>query len=202
VFVGEKMDKIKKILKVAKNNNGVVTSADVTELGISRTYLTMLLKMGELQRVDRGIYVLPDAWEDEFYILQTRYPTGVFSHESALFLNSFTDRTPSILTMTFPYGYHSSSLKGKIIIKKVKKELYELGVEEIMSPNGHKVKTYSIERTLCDILRGKNAIDIEQNLPAIKKYINSSEKNIPLLLEYAEKLRVLKKLRKYLEVLL
>lgn len=196
------MDKIKKILKVAKNNNGVVTSADVTELGISRTYLTMLLKMGELQRVDRGIYVLPDAWEDEFYILQTRYPTGVFSHESALFLNSFTDRTPSILTMTFPYGYHSSSLKGKIIIKKVKKELYELGVEEIMSPNGHKVKTYSIERTLCDILRGKNAIDIEQNLPAIKKYINSSEKNIPLLLEYAEKLRVLKKLRKYLEVLL
>ena len=196
------MDKLKKILKVAGKNNGIVTSSKVTELGISRTYLTLLVKSGELQKIDRGIYVLPDAWEDEFYVLQTRYPAGIFSHESALFLQSFTDRTPSILTMTFPYGYHSSTLKGKIIIKKTKKEFYELGAEEILSPNGHKVRAYSIERTLCDILRGKNAIDIEQNLPAIKKYVNSSKKNIPLLLEYAEKLRVLNKLRKYLEVLL
>lgn len=196
------MDKLKKILKIAEKNNGVVTSAKVTELGISRTYLRILVESGELQKIDRGIYVLPDAWEDEFYILQTRYPSGIFSHDSALFLHSFTDRTPSILTMTFPYGYHSVSLKGKAIIKKVKKELYGMGVEEIISPSGHKVKVYSIERTICDILRGKNAIDIEQNLPAIKKYVNLTEKNIPLLLEYAEKLRVLNKLRKYLEVLL
>jgi len=196
------MGNLKEILKIARKNNGIVTSAEVTELGIPRTYLSQLVELGELQKVDRGIYALPEAWEDEFYVLQTRYPAGIFSHESALFLHSFTDRTPSVLTMTFPYGYHAQTLKGKIIIKKANREFYELGVEEILSPNGHTVRAYSIERTLCDILRGKNAIDIEQNLPAIKKYTNSSEKNIPLLLEYAEKLRVLNKLRKYLEVLL
>jgi predicted transcriptional regulator of viral defense system len=196
------MDNTKKILNIAIENNGIITSAKVTELGISRTYLSQLVRSGELQKVDRGIYALPEAWEDEFYILQARYPAGIFSHESALFLLSFTDRTPSVITMTFPYGYHAQTLKGKVIIKKANREFYELGVEEILSPNGHTVRVYSIERTLCDILRGKNAIDIEQNLPAIKKYTNSSEKNIPLLIEYAEKLRVLNKLRKYLEVLL
>ena len=196
------MDNTKKILNIAIENNGIITSAKVTEQGISRTYLSQLVRSGELQKVDRGIYALPEAWEDEFYILQARYPAGIFSHESALFLLSFTDRTPSVITMTFPYGYHAQTLKGKVIIKKANREFYELGVEEILSPNGHTVRVYSIERTLCDILRGKNAIDIEQNLPAIKKYTNSSEKNIPLLIEYAEKLRVLNKLRKYLEVLL
>ncbi|HOG44876.1 MAG TPA: type IV toxin-antitoxin system AbiEi family antitoxin domain-containing protein [bacterium] len=196
------MDNTKKILNIAIENNGIITSAKVTELGISRTYLSQLVRSGELQKVDRGIYALPEAWEDEFYILQARYPAGIFSHESALFLLSFTDRTPSVITMTFPYGYHAQTLKGKVIIKKANREFYELGIEEILSPNGHTVRVYSIERTLCDILRGKNAIDIEQNLPAIKKYTNSSEKNIPLLIEYAEKLRVLNKLRKYLEVLL
>lgn len=196
------MDNTKKILNIAIENNGIITSAKVTELGIPRTYLSQLVKSGELEKVDRGIYALPEAWEDEFYILQARYPAGIFSHESALFLLSFTDRTPSVITMTFPYGYHAQTLKGKVIIKKANREFYELGVEEVLSPNGHTVRVYSIERTLCDILRGKNAIDIEQNLPAIKKYTNSSEKNIPLLIEYAEKLRVLNKLRKYLEVLL
>lgn len=196
------MDNTKKILNIAIENNGIITSAKVTEQGISRTYLSQLVRSGELQKVDRGIYALPEAWEDEFYILQARYPAGIFSHESALFLLSFTDRAPSVITMTFPYGYHAQTLKGKVIIKKANREFYELGIEEILSPNGHTVRVYSIERTLCDILRGKNAIDIEQNLPAIKKYTNSSEKNIPLLIEYAEKLRVLNKLRKYLEVLL
>ena len=196
------MGNLKDILKIARKNNGIVTSAEVTDMGIPRIYLSQLVKSGELQKVDRGIYALPEAWEDEFYVLQTRYPAGIFSHESALFLLSFTDRTPSVLTMTFPYGYHAQTLKGKIIIKKANREFYELGVEEILSPNGHTVRAYSIERTLCDILRGRNAIDIEQNLPAIKKYTNSSEKNIPMLIEYAEKLRVLNKLRKYLEVLL
>jgi len=196
------MDYLKQILKIAEKNNGIVTSSQVTALNIPRVYLAKLIESGQLQKIERGIYSLPSVWEDEFFILQTRYPAGIFSHDSALFLHGYTDRTPAVFTMTFPYGYHAQTLKNKVFIKKASLHLYDLGVQIALTPSGNNVRVYTIERTLCDILRGKNANDVEQNLPAIKKYAASPKKNIAQLLEYAEKLSVLPKIRQYLEVLL
>ena len=196
------MDYLKQVLKIAEGNNGIITSSKVTELKIPRIYLTKLINSGKLQKIDRGIYAIPEVWEDEFYILQTRYPAGIFSHDSSLFLYGYTDRTPSIFTMTFPYGYHAQTLIGRVIIKKANPGLYEIGIQTVVTPSGHTVRAYSIERTLCDIFRGKNANDVEQNLPALKKYMNSPEKNVAQLLDYAGKLRVLSRMRRYLEVLL
>lgn len=196
------MDYLGQILGIAEENKGIITSSKVTELKIPRVYLTKLKDSGKLQKIDTGIYAMPEVWEDEFFVLQTRYSAGVFSHDSALFLNGYTDRTPAIITMTFPYGYHAKTLKGRIIIKKANPDLYETGIQTVVTPAGHAVRVYSIERTLCDIFRGKNANDVEQNLPALKKYINSPARNIAQLLEYADKFRVISRMRRYLEVLI
>ncbi len=196
------MDYLSQILGIAEENKGIITSSKVTKLKIPRVYLTKLKDSGKLQKIDTGIYAMPEVWEDEFFVLQTRYSAGVFSHDSALFLNGYTDRTPAIITMTFPYGYHAKTLKGRIIIKKANPGLYETGIQTVITPAGHSVRVYSIERTLCDIFRGKNANDVEQNLPALKKYINSPARNIAQLLEYADKFRVISRMRRYLEVLI
>lgn len=103
--------------------------------------------------------------------------------------------------MTFPVGYHISELSQKIHFKQAIKGLYDMGSTEIRSPGGHQVSVYSIERTLCDIVRGKNAQDIQLIQQAMKKYVSSKNRNIPLLLEYAEKTRVLPKIRTYVEAL-
>jgi len=50
--------------------------------------------------------------------------------------------------------------------------------------------------------RGSNIDDAQLFIPAIKMYISKKKKNIPLLMEYAEKLRVKDKILKYLQVLL
>lgn len=55
------------------------------EAGISKTYFMEYAKM-ELERVAKGIYLSPDAWEDPFYLLQSRYPQIIFSHETSLYL--------------------------------------------------------------------------------------------------------------------
>ena len=51
---------------------------------------------------------------------------------------------------------------------------------------------YDKERTICDCLRYRNKMDREIFNKAIQNYINDSTKNIPKLMEYAEKLRVKK----------
>ena len=70
------------------------------------------------------------------------------------------------------------------------------------TPAGNEVRGYCAERSLCDILNPRNHTDIQVISDAYKNYVLRKDRNIPLLSEYALKLHVEKKLRKYLEVLL
>ena len=78
------MDNIKKIQEMLAQNNGIITASQVTEANIPRHYLRKMLDMELLTKVDRGIYIKPEMWEDEMYILQYKYSRGIFSHETAL----------------------------------------------------------------------------------------------------------------------
>ena len=191
------------IMRMAKENNGVITSAKVTESGLSRGTLKYLTDIGKLERSARGVYILPEVWDDEIYNLQVQFKRGIFSGETALFLNDLTDRTPNNYQMTFPIGYNVTSLKNENVkAVRAAKKLYELGITTVLTPGGNPVRTYNKEKTLCDILRGRSNTDIQIVSDAFKQYVRSENINIPLLSEYAKILRVEKKLRSYLEVLI
>lgn len=80
--------------------------------------------------------------------------------------------------------------------------LYDLGISEVITPGGNTVRAYSVERTLCDILRPHSRVDVQIVTGAFKHYTTRSNKNIPVLSEYAIMLKVEAKLRSYLEMLL
>ena len=197
------MTQTEKILEIARKHHGTVTSAQVTEAGIFRGNLASLLTQGRLERVGRGLYVLPDMPEDEWLILQSRFKRGVFSLETALFLHGLTDRTPDRLCMTFPAGYNIGVLrKEHVRANRVKTELHGRGVVEMKSPGGHTIKAYDAERTLCDILKGRSGVDVHIVSDAFKRYVRRRQKNIPRLSADAKLLRVEGKVRAYLEALL
>lgn len=191
------------IMELAKQNNGVITTSMVVAAGYSRGSLKYLSDNGNLEKSSRGVYTLPEVWEDEFVNLQGRYKRGVFSLGTALFLCDLTDRTPNKYHMTFPGTYNLSHPKSDgIICNGAKEPLYSLGITKVSTPAGNIVKAYNAEKTLCDILRPGNHMDIQIVTEAFKKYALRKEKNIPLLSEYAGILKVEHRLRAYLEVLL
>jgi len=191
------------IMEMVKNNNGVITAAEVTKAGISRGSLKHLVDTSVLEHSARGVYQLAEVWDDEMYNFQVRYKRGIFSGETALFLSDLTDRTPLRFQMTFPLSYNITALKDENVkCVRAIKDLYELGVISTETPAGNPVKAYNMERTLCDILRKQSNTDIQIISEAFKRYSRRNDKNIPLLSEYAKKLKVEKKLRSYLEVLL
>lgn len=190
------------ILLMAKQNNGIVTTAMVVEAGFSRSNLNHLVDKEKLEKSSRGVYILPEVWEDEFVNLQKRFKRGIFSHETALFLYDLTDRTPNYYYMTFPSSYNLTMVKKENVkCTQVIKSLYEIGIEEKISPNGNTINVYNRERTLCDILKKRNQKDIQIVTDAFKSYAKQNDKNIPKLSEYAKLLKVEDKLRSYLEVL-
>ena len=191
------------IIRMAKENNGTVTTAMVVAAGFSRGNIKYLVDKGIIERSARGVYILPEVWDDEIFNLQNRFKRGIYSHETALFLWDLTDRTPNRYYMTFPENYNLTKPKEENIrCVQCKKALYDFGIAEVTTPGENTVRAYSIERTLCDILRPRSRVDIQIVTEAFKRYAVKSNKNIPALSEYAKILKVEAKLRSYLEVLL
>lgn len=196
------MGATEQIIKMAKENNGTVTTSMVVAAGFSRGNLKYLVDRGVIVKSVRGVYTLPEMWDDEIFNLHNRFKRGVFSHEVALFLWNLTDKNPNLYCMTFPATYNLTNPKAEgIKCVQCKREWYDLGITEIFTPVGNKVKVYNMERTLCDILRNHNQIDIQVLKEAFKRYAVRTNKNIATLSEYAKVLKVEKKLRMYLEMI-
>jgi len=190
---------IEEIIKMAKENNGTVTTAMVVAAGFSRGNIKYLVDKGMIEKSARGVYILPEVWDDEIFNLQNRFKRGIYSHETALFLWDLSDRTPNRYHMTFPMNYNLTKPKEENIrCVQCKKEIYDLGIEEVTTPRGNAVRAYSVERTLCDILRPHSRVDIQVVTEAFKRYATNSDKNVPVLSEYAKILKVEIKLRSYL----
>lgn len=185
------------------NKDGLILTKEVDEAGIPRQYLSIFVKEDKLERISKGVYLTPDTFDDEMYRIQARNQRAIFSHETALYLHDLIDRDPIEWSVTVPYGYNATHLRNKgVKVYTVKKPLHQMGVMELKTLYGRPIKAYNKERTICDIIRNRNKMDIAILNEAIRKYLDTKDKNIPLLLRYAEKLDVQNVVRKYLEILL
>ena len=191
------------IEKLIQKQNGTVLSADLDLYEIPRTYLQMMVAEGKLERVDRGVYVSIDAIEDEMYAMQTKYPKLIYSHETALYLHGLSDRTPFEYSASVPSGYKVvGSVADRFKIYYIKKELHELGLETMKSSHGNPIRAYDVERTVCDLIRSRNRIDVQILNDALKRFVKLKSADHSILLEYARKLKVEAVLKSYLEVLI
>ncbi len=193
---------INKILNIMKKNNEIITPAQLEKKGISRVYLSIMEEEGIIERIDRGIYVTKDFKYDEYYLFQLKYPKAIFSYNTALYFYEMTERTPIRMDVTVYREYNPHRFKDIVNVYKVSKELYNLGVIEKSSPQGMKVKTYNLERTVCDIIKDKDSLDIEIRNKAIKKAIKSKEFNASKMFEYAKKMNIYDKVKNYMEAII
>jgi len=194
---------IQKLETFIEKSNGVITPKLARSYGIHREYLNTFVKQGKLVRVAYGVYITPDMWEDKMLIYQLRRKKMIYSHETALFLHELTDRDPLAYCVTVPSGYHTSKLlQDGLIVRTIKKELFEVGICTRQTVFGNDVNTYNLERTICDILRDRNNQDIAVVTDALKKYSQRKDKNLNRLMKYAGLFQVEKVLRPYLEVLI
>jgi hypothetical protein len=105
--------------------------------------------------------------------------------------------------MTFPFGYNPQNvLKRGIVVKVASEETYLLGIMTLPTPSGNSIKTYDIERALCDMVRTRHKADIQVVNEAMRIYAGSREKGIARLMDYAQRLRVKSKIQTYMEILL
>jgi predicted transcriptional regulator of viral defense system len=198
------LPRIDKLRQIMKSQQGLLLTSNLTNFGIPRTYLSIMEQNGEIERVARGVYRSTDTFiDDELFSLQTQNKTAIFSHETALYLHNLTDRTPLAYSITVPSGYHSQFLNTSgYKIFYVNRDVFYLGVISMKTPHDNKVRTTDLERTICDIVRSRNQIDVQVRNAALKAYVKNKDRNLDQLHSYAKDLYIQKIVREYLEILL
>lgn len=185
------------IKQIAENNNGYITGEFLKDLGISRQYLTNMLKNGDLEKIKRGVYILSNYVYDEYYMLQKKYKKIVYSHMTALYLYNFTEEIPHKKTITVPTFYHSEYLNSNFKIYYSNSSQYKLGLTTIKTNIGSEVFVYDLERCICDIIIHQNSQDFEQVKKTVKNYVKCKQKDYLKLSRYARQLNAEDKIMKF-----
>jgi len=56
------------IKQIMNTNNGMLSTRMIEPLNISRQYLSIMQNNNDIEKVSRGIYLLPSAFEDSYFL--------------------------------------------------------------------------------------------------------------------------------------
>lgn len=189
------------IQELMKNNNGYITTKQLKELGLHRMYLTVMKKRKLIEQVSNGIYIDSNKIEDNYYVFSLSIPKVIFSHMTALYFHNLSIKAPNEkYDVTVTKSYNSVKLK-KHNVFYVEDNIYTLGVIEVETPMGNKVKAYDMERCICDIIRSRKRMDLEHVKYSIKEYLKRKDKDLTKLSLYAEKLNIKKEVMDLISIL-
>ena len=198
------MKKYEEIIDFINKKNSVITTKDFKGKKIGFYFINKLIEDNYIYRIEKGIYGKKDSFEDEYFIIQNRYKNAIFSYNTALYFLNKTEVTPNIIDISIPNDYNVSTINTKQIrVHYVSRENMELGSIRIKSPFGNTIKSYNLERTICDIVKNerKSGLDIEQRNKIIRKAFSNNDIDGSILIQYAKKLKCEKKIRVIMEVL-
>ncbi|MGM9873345.1 MAG: abortive infection protein [Bacilli bacterium] len=192
------------IEKIINSNKGYITRKEINENGIPSFFLYDYVKKNNLIKYGTGFYARNDWIKDDYLVFQYLYPKYIFSFFSAAYLHGLGDYNPPFLEVTGPKNYRPFPLpkNGIITHTDTLKETYNIGIIEVETIFGNKIKVYDIEKTVCDFIKYRKKIDSESFVKCLNLYKKRIDKNVNNLMKYAKIMGIEDKVFSLMEVLL
>ncbi|MCG8041892.1 MAG: type IV toxin-antitoxin system AbiEi family antitoxin domain-containing protein [Candidatus Thiodiazotropha endolucinida] len=183
---------------------GVLRPRDLDPYNIPRTYLSRLCVAGKLQRIGRGLYVLPGSGATEHHSMAEackRVPKGVVCLLSALSFHELTTQAPFEVWLAIGEKAWRPRLEyPPLRIVHFSKAALNAGVEEHQI-EGVNVHVYSPAKTVADCFKYRNKIGLDVAIEALRECRRARHCTMDDLWHYADICRVRNVMRPYLESL-
>lgn len=190
---------VEELRSVIEQYDGIASLEQLQKAGITRLMIYTFLVNGVLNKEAHGNYSMADNRPDEYRIIQCRSDKAVFSHATALYLHGISDRVPHILDITVPQGDNVTRIRQDYENTRFhycKKELWQLGLTQIVTPQGFTVNAYDPERCICDLIRDKKNMDEQIYVQAIREYFIHHCVSSRIL-DYSRQMNLEEKVRTY-----
>jgi predicted transcriptional regulator of viral defense system len=195
------MNRTKQVLDIARKK-GIIRASDIEAAGISRNYLYILCKAGQLLKTARGLYTLPDAPVTEHSTLAEvgkRVPNSIVCLISALSFHGLTTQIPHEIWIAVPRGSWRPDIEyPPLNLTYVSGDAYLFGARE-HDINGVAVKVYSPAKTVADCFKFRSKVGLDVAIEALRDAWRSRKASMDELMEAAKICKVSKVMLPYLE---
>ena len=183
---------------------GLIRPRDLTERGLPTVGLTRLVRQGQLQRVGRGLYALPDRPVSEHNALTEvarKHPQAIVCLLSALRFHNLTTQSPFEVWLAIPNKARAPRMDyPPLRIVRFSGEALTVGVEE-HDIERVPVRVTSLARTVADCFKFRNKIGLDVALEALQEAWRAKRVSMDELWRYATLCRVANVMRPYMESL-
>ena len=184
--------------------NPLARARDLRALGISGTAISRATQDGELFRVGRGLYQLPDAEMDMNTSLAEvgkRAPKAVICLVSALAFHDLTDQLPRKVWIAIGAKDWEPKLKApRTRTVRFREPYFSSGIEE-HEINGVTVRIYSAAKSIADAFRNPKLVDRSVAVESLRTALEDRKTSPSKLIDAAQNYGVERRMRPYLEAL-
>jgi predicted transcriptional regulator of viral defense system len=193
--------------QIARNVLKLHGIARLTELraeGVTAATMSRMERDGEVLRLARGLYQLPDAPLDAHHSLAEaakRLPKGVVCLVSALAFHELTDQMPRHVWMAIGHKDWASKMDGvPVRLVRFADRLLADSVE-IHTVEGVPVKVFGVAKTIADCFRYRSKIGLSVAIEGLQEALRQRKATPGEIAKYAEHGAVATVIRPYLEAL-
>jgi predicted transcriptional regulator of viral defense system len=183
---------------------GIARLAELRAAGVTAATVSRMERDGEIVRLARGLYQLPDALLDAHHSLAEaakRLPKGVVCLVSALALHGLTDQLPKKVWMAI--GKADWAPKANDVPIRVVRFTDSLLVEsvEIHEIEGVSVKVFGAAKTVADCFRHRSKIGLTVAIEGLQEALRQRKATPAEIVRQADRGGVSTVIRPYLEAL-
>ena len=183
---------------------GTLRSTNLQDIDIPRVVLTRLTASGQLEKVGRGLYRLPDApisEQESLVTIAVKVPQAVFCLLTALQIHELTTQLPRQIWIAMPQGSHTPKIDyPPVKMVQFTGEAFSEGVEVIQADRVA-LRVYGVAKTVADCFKHRNKIGLDVAIEALKDALAQKKASANDLWRFAKICRVANVMRPYLETL-
>jgi len=184
---------------------GIARARDLTAAGIPLVYLKRLTDAGDLVRLGRGLYQVPErVGEDVAHDLAEAarlVPNGVVSLVSALRQHGLTTQLPNAVWMTIPHKARTPKAPGlRLEIVRATGEALTAGVEHIRI-EGVEVPIYGVAKTVADCFKHRRHVGEDVAIEALRDALRQRKTTPSELMKFAVIDRVASRMEPYIKAM-
>lgn len=183
---------------------GILRLVELREAGVTAATMSRMERAGEVIRLSRGVYQLPDAELDPNHSLAEaakQVPKGVICLVSALAFHGLTDQLPPKVWMAIGTKDWAPQRDGTPVrIVRFTDGLMKEGFEKHVI-EGVEVKVFGVARTVADCFRHRSKVGLPVAIEGLQEALRQRKATPAEIARQADKRGVLTVVRPYLEAL-
>lgn len=183
---------------------GIARLAELRAEGVTAATMSRMERDGEVLRLARGLYQLPDAPFDAHHSLAEaakRVPKGVVCLVSALAFHQLTDQLPRQVWIAIGQKDWAPKADGTPVrLVRFTDRLLTEGVES-HTVEGVPVKVFGVAKTIADCFRYRNKIGLSVAIEGLQEALRQRKTTPGEIARQAERGAVATVIRPYLEAL-